>query len=108
VHQGAGRLEAALCRHRRHHQGQHQGSRAAAEEFEGGDLRFPEYGRQTYRPPTGGAVVFSCSLLHEATPVTKGRRYAFLPFLYDEAAAKIREENLQFLDESLFASSTTA
>jgi predicted 2-oxoglutarate/Fe(II)-dependent dioxygenase YbiX len=64
-----------------------------AEEFEGGDLRFPEFGQKTYRPPTGGAVVFSCSLLHEATPVTRGTRYAFLPFLYDEAAAEIRKAN---------------
>lgn len=70
-----------------------------AEDYEGGDLRFPEFGTRTYRAPTGGAVVFSCSLLHEATPVTKGRRYAFLPFLYDEAAAKIREENRKFLSD---------
>jgi hypothetical protein len=61
-----------------------------AEEHEGGELRFPEYGGRCYRPPTGGAVVFSCSLLHEARPVTAGRRYAFLPFLYDEAAAALR------------------
>ncbi|WP_373481066.1 2OG-Fe(II) oxygenase [Geminocystis sp.] len=67
------------------------------EEYEGGDLRFPEFGRKTYRAPTGGAVVFSCSLLHEATPVTKGIRYATLPFLYDDDAAKIREENQKFL-----------
>lgn len=66
-------------------------------DFEGGDLRFPEYGGQTFRPPPGGAVVFSCSLLHEATPVTRGRRYAFLPFLYDEAGAKVREANLKFV-----------
>jgi predicted 2-oxoglutarate/Fe(II)-dependent dioxygenase YbiX len=64
-----------------------------AEEFEGGDLRFPEFGRRTYRPPTGGAVVFCCSLLHEATPVLRGRRYAFLPFFYDEAGHAIREQN---------------
>jgi predicted 2-oxoglutarate/Fe(II)-dependent dioxygenase YbiX/peroxiredoxin len=69
-----------------------------ADAFEGGDLRFPEFGRRTYRPPTGGAVVFSCSLLHEATPVTRGRRYAFLPFLYDEADAAVREANLKFLN----------
>lgn len=69
-------------------------------EFEGGDLRFPEFGRQTYTPPAGGAVVFSCSLLHEATAVTAGKRYAFLPFLYDEAAAQLRQENLKFLDAS--------
>ncbi len=64
-----------------------------AEQFEGGDLRFPEFGPRTYRPPTGGAVVFCCSLQHEATPVTRGRRYAFLPFLYDGAGQAIREAN---------------
>jgi predicted 2-oxoglutarate/Fe(II)-dependent dioxygenase YbiX/peroxiredoxin len=64
-----------------------------AEEFDGGDLRFPEFGDRTYRPPTGGAVVFCCSLQHEATPVTRGVRYAFLPFLYDEAGSAIREAN---------------
>jgi predicted 2-oxoglutarate/Fe(II)-dependent dioxygenase YbiX len=57
--------------------------------FEGGDLRFPEYGRRTYRPPLGGALVFSCDMLHEVTPVTAGRRYAFLPFFYDAAAAQV-------------------
>lgn len=66
-------------------------------EYEGGKLRFPEFGKRTYEAPAGDAVVFSCSLLHEATPVTQGLRYAYLPFLYDDAAAKIREENLQFL-----------
>ncbi len=68
-----------------------------AEEFEGGDLRFPEFGSRTYRPPTGGAVVFSCSLLHEATPVTRGQRYAFLPFFYDEAGEQLRQRNLHTL-----------
>lgn len=57
------------------------------EDFDGGDLRFAEYGPATYRPPVGGAVVFSCALMHEALPVTRGRRYAFLPFLFDEAGA---------------------
>jgi peroxiredoxin len=55
-----------------------------AEDYEGGDLCFPEYGSRLYRCPTGGAVVFSCTLLHEAKPVTKGRRFAYLPFLYDK------------------------
>jgi len=73
-----------------------------AEEYEGGDLRFPEYGRASYRAPTGGAVVFSYSLLHEALPVTGGRRYAFLPFLYDEDAVRVRQANLENIgDESL-------
>lgn len=72
-----------------------------AEEYEGGNLRFPEFGNKTYRAPTGGAVVFSCSLLHEATPVTQGTRYAFLPFFYDEEAAKVREENARFLSDEV-------
>jgi predicted 2-oxoglutarate/Fe(II)-dependent dioxygenase YbiX len=69
-------------------------------EYEGGDLCFPEFGPKTYRAPAGGAVVFSCSLLHEARPVTKGRRYAFLPFLYDDEAATIREEGAKFLGQN--------
>ncbi|KKC24715.1 redoxin domain-containing protein [Sphingomonas sp. SRS2] len=64
-----------------------------AGDYDGGDLIFPEYGDRRYRAPTGGAVVFSCSLLHEAMPVTRGRRYAYLPFLYDDAAAQVREAN---------------
>lgn len=65
-----------------------------AGDYDGGDLRFAEFGSQTYRPPTGGALIFSCSLLHQATPVTRGRRYAFLPFFYDEDGQRIRETNL--------------
>ncbi len=42
-------------------------------------------------------------MLHEALPVTSGTRYVFLPFLYDEAAAVIREENNEFLSENLEA-----
>ncbi len=70
------------------------------EDFEGGELWFPEFGPRRYRPPLGGAVVFSCSLLHEATRVTRGLRYATLPFLYDDAAARIRQENARFLGEA--------
>lgn len=77
-----------------------------AGDYDGGDLRFPEFGNRSYRAPTGGAIVFSCSLLHEAQPVTRGVRYAFLPFLYDEAAAAIRKTNAAFLGEAV--SSTEA
>jgi predicted 2-oxoglutarate/Fe(II)-dependent dioxygenase YbiX len=78
------------------------------DDFEGGDLRFPEFGPRTYRPPLGGAVVFSCSLLHEATPVTCGVRYATLPFLYDEAGQQVREANLHTLEMSATAAGEAA
>ncbi len=68
--------------------------------YEGGLLRFPEYGNALYSAPLGGAIVFSCSLLHEATTVTKGKRYMFVPFLHDEAAQQIREANAKYLSDS--------
>ncbi|HKY94150.1 MAG TPA: 2OG-Fe(II) oxygenase [Kiloniellales bacterium] len=74
-----------------------------AEDYEGGDLRFPEFGKASYRAETGGAVVFSCALLHEATPVTRGKRYCYLPFLYDEEGARIRRENEKYLDGRVLA-----
>lgn len=52
-------------------------------DYEGGGLQFPEFGETLYRPPRGGAIVFSCSLLHEATDITQGSRYAVLGFFYN-------------------------
>lgn len=66
-------------------------------EYVGGDLRFPEYGRQLYRTNQGEAIIFSSSLLHEVTPVTSGQRYALLSFFYGDEDAAIRERNQQFL-----------
>jgi predicted 2-oxoglutarate/Fe(II)-dependent dioxygenase YbiX len=54
-----------------------------SEEYEGGELVFPEYGDYRYKPASGAAVLFSCSLLHEALPVTAGQRFALLSFLRD-------------------------
>jgi peroxiredoxin len=62
-------------------------------DFAGGDVMFAEFGRKLYRPPVGGAVVFSCGALHQVMPVTSGKRYAFLAFLYGEDDAKKREQN---------------
>lgn len=70
-------------------------------EYDGGLLRFPEYGNALFSAPRGGAVVFSCSLQHEATPVLRGQRLMYLPFLYDEAAAQIKIQNQQFLQNTV-------
>lgn len=59
-----------------------------SDEYDGGELMFPEYGDYRYKPPTGAAVVFACSLLHEALPVTRGQRFALLSFLLDPADGK--------------------
>ena len=53
------------------------------DDYEGGELAFPEFGPMGYRTAAGGAIVFSCSLMHEARPVTAGRRFALLAFLID-------------------------
>jgi predicted 2-oxoglutarate/Fe(II)-dependent dioxygenase YbiX len=64
-------------------------------EFDGGGVSFPEFSARQFKAPLGGAIAFSCSLLHQVARVTCGRRYAFLPFLYDEAAERIRLANLR-------------
>jgi len=74
-----------------------------SDEYQGGELMFPEFGRSLFKPPTGGAVVFSCSLLHRALPVRSGRRFVFVPFLYDEEASKIREANNVHLGSDVLA-----
>jgi peroxiredoxin len=68
-------------------------------DYEGGEIWFPEFGPKRYKAPSGAAIVFSCSLLHEVPKVTQGKRYAFLPFLYDDAAAAIRERNREHLGD---------
>jgi len=61
------------------------------DEHEGGELRFPEFGPDLYRPGPGDAVIFSCSLLHEALDVTRGSRFTLLSFLTDDHAARWRQ-----------------
>ena len=68
------------------------------DDFRGGEVCFPEYSLNGFKVPAGSAVVFSCSLLHAVSRVTAGRRYAFLPFVYDDAAARIRQQNKTYLE----------
>lgn len=63
--------------------------------YTGGCLRFPEYSDDLYCPEPGSAVIFSCSLLHEATPVIQGQRFALLSFFYNNEDAKRREQTQQ-------------
>lgn len=55
-----------------------------AEDYEGGELAFPEFGGHRFSPRTGEAAVFSSSLLHEPLHVTKGRRLVLLAFLFGD------------------------
>jgi predicted 2-oxoglutarate/Fe(II)-dependent dioxygenase YbiX len=55
-------------------------------EYEGGNIVFPEFSDDRFSPPAGAAAVFSASLLHEVTPVTRGQRYVLLTFLHTAEA----------------------
>ena len=77
-------------------------------DFEGGDVSFPEYNTRGYKAKPGWAVVFPGAALHAVGRVTSGRRYAFLPFVYDEEGARIRDENLKRLREQGDASTAAA
>lgn len=60
------------------------------DEYDGGDVRFPEFGRELYRMTKGEALVFSSSLLHEVLPVIRGRRFGLFTFL-SAAAPRTRK-----------------
>ena len=60
-----------------------------AGEYEGGELRFLEYGPELYRPGAGEAIVFSCSLLHEVLRVRTGRRFVLLSFMFGDDEARM-------------------
>lgn len=56
-----------------------------AEDYEGAELRFPEFSDQLYKPASGTAIVFSCSLLHEVVDMRAGSRFAMLAFLFGDS-----------------------
>ena len=60
------------------------------DEYDGGLLRFPEFGRELYAPVAGGALVFSTAMVHEVTPVTRGRRFGVFTFLSASGPSVIR------------------
>jgi predicted 2-oxoglutarate/Fe(II)-dependent dioxygenase YbiX len=63
------------------------------DDFDGGGVSFPEYSPRPFKPPAGGALVFSCAMMHAVSPMVRGRRLACLPFVYDEAAAAARAKS---------------
>jgi len=69
------------------------------QDFDGCELIFPEFGRRRYKAPLGGAIVFSTGALHEVTPVVRGKRYAFIPFLYGEDDVRERIKNNALLKD---------
>ncbi len=69
-------------------------------DFDGGEISFPEYSPQTFKAAPGTAVVFSASILHQVSRVTRGRRYVFLTFLFDEDAERLRQANLKAAQEA--------
>jgi predicted 2-oxoglutarate/Fe(II)-dependent dioxygenase YbiX len=69
-------------------------------DFDGGEISFPEYSPQTFKAAPGTAVVFSAAILHQVSRVTRGRRYVFLTFLFDEDAERLRQANLKAAQEA--------
>lgn len=53
-------------------------------DYQGGQLRFPEFSVNLYESARGDAIVFSSSLLHEVVPVIAGKRYVLLGFFFGD------------------------
>ncbi len=69
-------------------------------DFDGGEISFPEYSPQAFKAAPGTAIVFSASILHQVSRVTRGQRYVFLTFLFDEEAERLRQANLKVAQEA--------
>jgi 2-oxoglutarate-Fe(II)-dependent oxygenase superfamily protein len=69
-------------------------------DFDGGEISFPEYSPRAFKAAPGTAVVFSASILHQVSRVTRGRRYVFLTFLFDEEAERLRQANTKAAHEA--------
>lgn len=69
-------------------------------EYTGGFLRFPEYAPHGYKGDSGTAIIFSCSVLHEATQVISGQRFALLSFFYGNEDAVLRQANFKYLADA--------
>jgi predicted 2-oxoglutarate/Fe(II)-dependent dioxygenase YbiX/peroxiredoxin len=67
------------------------------DDYAGGEMVFPEFGSTTFKGGTGSAIIFSCSIMHEVLPVRRGTRFAFLPFLQDDAAEQVRQQNHRYI-----------
>ncbi|MGE0574581.1 2OG-Fe(II) oxygenase [Reyranella sp.] len=65
----------------------------STDEYDGGLLRFPEFGRELYAPAAGGALVFSTAMVHEVTLVTRGRRFGVFTFLSASGPPVIRRQS---------------
>lgn len=73
------------------------------EDYDGGELVFPEYGNYGYKPRAGSACVFPTPLLHEVQPVRTGQRFVLISFLFDEEQAAFRScyrQHHQELDDT--------
>lgn len=64
-------------------------------DYDGGTIAFPEFGPDRYAPEAGGGAVFCCDLLHEALPVTRGRRFAIFTFLTDAEGAQAEQDMIR-------------
>jgi len=65
-----------------------------ADDYDGGEIQFPEYGAALYRPEAGSALVFPCALMHQVAKMKTGARYALISFLFgDDDARRWTERN---------------
>lgn len=68
-----------------------------AGDYRGGGVRFPEYDPTPIDPPCGGAVIFSCSLLHEAVEVQAGTRFILSNFFWGKVEEAQRRDHIKNL-----------
>ncbi|MDJ0655077.1 MAG: hypothetical protein QNJ40_13025 [Xanthomonadales bacterium] len=62
------------------------------DDYEGGEIVFPEFGPQRFRVPAGGVLVYSGSLAQQMLPVTSGVRYDMVSYLFQEPVQQAAQQ----------------
>jgi predicted 2-oxoglutarate/Fe(II)-dependent dioxygenase YbiX/peroxiredoxin len=62
------------------------------DDYDGGEIQFPEYGGALYRPEAGAALVFPCALMHRVLRMKTGARTTLISFLFTDDDVRLWSE----------------
>jgi predicted 2-oxoglutarate/Fe(II)-dependent dioxygenase YbiX len=68
------------------------------DDWDGGGICFPEFSKKPFKLPVGDALIWPASLLHQVSPITKGKRFVLISFLYDLEGAELRRSTIENTD----------
>ncbi len=70
------------------------------DDYEGGEIIFPEYTDKMHTPESCSALIFPAPLFHQVLEMTKGTRYVIISFLFGDLEAEYKKKFLSLNDKN--------